>query len=137
MFQLTYISTAVVGLATTDIDAILRSSRRNNVRDGITGLLVHDDVRFLQALEGDRLLVEEAFRRIKADKRHRAAVMLSEREVPDRQFGHWAMANQPTNTIRGAVTMPQIVDALVASVADLNIRALFSSFARLDRRRAA
>jgi hypothetical protein len=53
VFQLTYISTAKAGIGDADIEAILGVSRVNNARDGITGLLVHDGVRFLQALEGD------------------------------------------------------------------------------------
>ncbi|WP_454886082.1 BLUF domain-containing protein [Sphingomonas oryzagri] len=137
MFQLTYISTAHADVRVTDVDEILNVSRRNNARDEITGLLVHDGVRFLQALEGDRQLVSAAFDRIRADPRHRATVILSERDVPARQFGDWAMASERAGLASGALSMPQIVDALVASVADANIRALFSSFARLDRRQGA
>jgi hypothetical protein len=32
-----------------------------------------------------------------------------------------------------AISVPQVVDALVAAVADANTRALFSSFARIQR----
>jgi hypothetical protein len=96
MYQLTYISSARPGICQIDVEAILRSSRANNARDAITGLLVHDGVRFLQALEGERVLVEAAFARIRVDPRHRAAVMLSEREIAARQFGSWAMtASRP------------------------------------------
>ena len=137
MYQITYISTARRGLGEADIEAILRSSRSNNGRDAITGLLLHDGLRFLQALEGERTLVEAAFGRIKADDRHRAAVMLSERESGDRQFGSWAMACEKATPSPGAVAMPQIVDGLVATVSNPSVRALFSSFARLDRQNAA
>jgi hypothetical protein len=137
VFQLTYISTAVAGLTDREIENILAISRRNNARDGITGLLVHDDIRFLQALEGEQVVVEAAFRRIKADPRHRAAVMLSEREVAAKQFGAWSMACQRGGGSAGRLSLPQIVDTLVSAVPDPNIRALFSSFVRLDRERAA
>jgi hypothetical protein len=133
VFQLTYISTAKPDIDDADIEAILRISRVNNSRDGITGLLVHDGVRFLQALEGERQQVLDAYQRIKRDDRHRAAVMLSEREVGERQFGDWAMAAEKANVRPGAVSMPQIVDSLVAAVRDPNVRALFSGFARLQR----
>ena len=136
MYQLTYISTAN-GLAIGDVDQILMISRRNNSRDSVTGLLVYDGVRFLQALEGERSCVEAAFARIKLDPRHRAAVVLSRRDVEARQFGNWAMAAEQAAAIKGAASVPQIVDALVLSVPDANTRALFSSFARLDRRRSA
>jgi len=133
VFQLTYISTARPGIGESDVEAILQISRANNARDGITGLLVHDGVRFLQALEGDRGQVLAAYQRIRRDERHRAAVMLSERDVDVRQFGDWAMAAQRANVRPGSLSMPQIVDSLVATVSDPNVRALFSSFARLDR----
>lgn len=137
MFQLTYISTARRDISRPDIDAILQASRLNNSRDAITGLLVHDGVRFLQALEGERGLVEAAFARIKADSRHRAAVMLSERAIDTRQFGSWAMACEVASPSPAAVSVPQIVDALVAGVSDANVRSLFTGFARLDRSKAA
>lgn len=133
MFQLTYISTARPGIGDADVEAILRVSRANNARDGITGLLVHDGVRFLQALEGERQRVLDAYQRIKQDDRHKAAVMLSERDIEERQFGDWAMAAERGNARPGAVSMPQIVDALVTGVRDPNVRALFAGFARLER----
>lgn len=91
MLQLVYISSA--GVRGTDgLDAILATSRRNNARDGITGLLYADGVRFLQALEGEEAVVEAAFERIRADPRHRAVVVLSRRAVASREFGPWDMA---------------------------------------------
>lgn len=133
MYQLTYISTASAGLAANEVEAILAVSRRNNRRDGITGLLIHDGRRFLQALEGPRPLVEAAFERIRLDRRHRAAVMLSAREINGREFGVWDMACRHVPTVADAPTLADTVDALVAQVADRNTRALFTGFARIDR----
>jgi hypothetical protein len=59
--------------------------------------------------------------------------MLSQRDVGERQFGNWAMAAERAEIRPGAVSMPQIVDSLVAAVPDPNVRALFSSFVRLER----
>lgn len=137
MHQLTYISTARAGLIDGDVDRILLSSRRNNHRDRISGLLVYDGVRFLQALEGEKDLVEAAFLRIKADPRHRAAVMLSLRETSVREFGTWDMACERVAIGKGGASVAETVDDLVAKLPDPNTKALFSSFARLDRSRAA
>ncbi len=134
MQQLTYISTARQGLSDLDIAAILRSSRRNNARDGITGVLVHDGKRFLQALEGDGPLIEAAFARIKADPRHCATVMLSSRPIDSRQFGDWEMACHRVTSIDDKGSFAETVDALVTDVTDRNLRATISSFARIDRR---
>ncbi|MEE2915447.1 MAG: BLUF domain-containing protein, partial [Pseudomonadota bacterium] len=68
-YQLVYISSAI---GRVDGDAVLAVSRRNNARDGITGLLYADGRRFLQVLEGERAAVERAYQRIAADPRHRA-----------------------------------------------------------------
>ena len=136
MHQLIYVSTARAGTTAADVDAILAASRSNNARDNTTGLLIYDGKRFLQALEGYGPLVEAAFTRIKADPRHRAAVMLSFRENPDRQFGRWEMACQKVSPVSGDGTLAATVDALVAEVSDPNTRALFSGFARVNRRAA-
>ncbi len=137
MFQLTYISTSRKGLVERDIDAVLEASRRNNRAAAITGLLVYDGVRFLQALEGERSAVELAFARIKADPRHRAAVMLSSREIADREFGDWDMACERVSAQKGGASVAEMVDDLVAELPDANTRASFASFARLVRQKAA
>ena len=130
MLQITYISTARPELPAEAIDQILAASRRNNHADGITGLLLYDGYRFLQALEGEPHRVERAFERIKADPRHRAIVMLSSHEVIGRSFGDWSMASQRVGIASGN-TVAELVDSLTEEVADANMQALFRSFARL------
>ncbi|MBB5715497.1 BLUF domain-containing protein [Sphingomonas aerophila] len=127
MLQLVYISSAV---GTIDVGPVLAVSRRNNGRDSITGLLYADGKRFLQALEGPEDKVEEAFRRIQEDKRHRAMVVLSRRIVADREFGMWEMAAR-TPDQDGEAFLSRI-DQLIARV-DPNIRATFEGFARVRR----
>jgi hypothetical protein len=133
MQQLTYISTAKAGLSEADVAAILAVSRRNNRRDGITGLLIHDGRRFLQALEGPAPLVDAAFTRIRSDPRHRATVMLSCRDITAREFGEWAMAAQAVAPVPDRTSLAETVSALVADVSDRDTQALFASFARIDR----
>ncbi|WP_242141232.1 MULTISPECIES: BLUF domain-containing protein [unclassified Sphingomonas] len=133
MHQLSFISTARPGAAPIDVEAILASSRRNNARDSITGLLIYDGKRFLQELEGSGPLVEAAFSRIKNDTRHRATVMLSFREVDDREFGAWDMACQKVEAVSGDGSFGDMVDNLVDQVPDANTKALLSSFVRIKR----
>jgi hypothetical protein len=130
MLQITYISTARPELEASAIDEILTASRRNNHADGITGLLLYDGYRFLQALEGDAHRVQRAYERIKADPRHRAVVMLSSREVEDRAFGNWSMASQRVG-IGSGDTVADLVDSLTEEVGDPTMQALFRSFARV------
>ena len=136
MHQLTYISTATRKILPADIDGILASSRRKNEPAGISGLLLFDGRRFLQALEGDEAQIGATFERIKTDDRHRAIVMLSNRVIAARQFGAWAMAWHRVDPAAGGRSLSETVDALVADVADANTRELFRGFARIERRAA-
>ena len=127
MLQLVYISSAV---GAPDTAPILDVSRRNNARDGITGLLYADGRRFLQALEGEGDAVERAFLRISVDARHRALVVLSRREVTAREFGRWTMAERVPGADADAFLAR--VEALVANAAPA-VRATFDGMARLRR----
>ncbi len=128
MNQLIYISTVSprVPIATEEI---LRVSRRNNARDGITGLLFFNGQRFLQALEGPQDAIERAIGRIRVDVRHRAIVVLSERIVTTREFGNWSMADASTTS--EAETFDRVA-ALVAG-ASPNVQATFNGYARIRR----
>lgn len=129
MLQVVYVSTARTS-APADREAILAQARRNNRRDGITGLLYADAKRFLQALEGPDAAVEAAFARIQDDPRHRAMVVLSCRKVETREFGEWEMAH---------LTDPADRDALVERIRHLvaratpAVRGTFEGFAAVRR----
>jgi hypothetical protein len=130
MLQITYISTARPELPAGAVEQILSTSRRNNGAAGVTGLLLYDGYRFLQALEGDPILVNQTYQRIKADPRHRAVVLLSSRDVEKRAFGNWDMAAQRVAIAQGN-TVAELVDRLTAEVEDAGTRELFRSFARV------
>lgn len=130
MLQLTYIST-VTGTCAPELDVILAASRRNNARVGVTGLLLFDGRRFLQALEGEPAAVLQTYARIGADPRHRALVKLSERQIDTRDFGSWAMACELIDQPVVEQTLTETVDALTQNVADASTRSLFRSFVRL------
>lgn len=130
MLQLIYISTATPAMREPELTRILSASRRNNAREGISGLLFFNGRRFLQALEGPAAVIETAIARIKADPRHAAIVTLSRREVDTREFGDWAMASLGAGEAAGQAAIDR-VDALTAN-ASPNVRAQFTSFARLQ-----
>lgn len=135
MYQLTYISTARPG-ANDQLRDILDTARRRNRLNGITGLLIADGKRFLQALEGEGPVIEETFVRIKNDPRHFAVVMLSMKEIIRREFGEWEMACNKVGLVGDGLSLIETVDALVAQVPDKNTQALFSGFVRIDRKAA-
>lgn len=127
MLQIVYISTATGAI---DTATILATSRRNNARDGLTGLLYTNGKRFLQVLEGEPANVERALARIDADPRHRAMVVLSSRDVTAREFGAWAMAERVAGDDADAFVAR--VRALIAQAAP-SVRATFDGFVQLHR----
>lgn len=129
--QLIYISTARPSLMLSDVEAILEASRRRNGRDNISGLLIFDGKRFLQALEGPIEAVETAFSRIALDPRHRAMVKLSSRGVETREFGQWSMASHIVGPVIGGGDLVAQVDAMTEGLTDKNVRETLRSFARI------
>lgn len=126
-YQLVYISSAV---GQVDGEAVLAVSRRNNARDGLTGLLYADGRRFLQVLEGERAAVEWAYQRIAIDPRHRALVVLSQRDVAEREFGPWEMAERAPGADGEALL--ERIDHLLTRAAP-SVRATFEGLARIHR----
>ena len=129
MLQLVYVS-SVNRREAPDPVRILATSRRNNHRDSITGLLYSDDARFLQVLEGPEPKVEEAFARIQADPRHRALVLLSRRTVEAREFGDWDMAHYASGN--DAEAFIERVSKLTENAAPA-VRATFEGFVKVRR----
>jgi len=127
MFQFVYISTMVQAAQPAQIDDILAVSRRNNVAGEVTGLLLHRGRRFMQVLEGERDPVLATVARIRSDPRHKAIVALSERALPERQFGNWAMASDRDLSADDLLAR---VDQLTAAVG-VNLRAQFMGYAGL------
>lgn len=136
MLQLIYVSTARAPIGPSGLAAILETSRRNNSRDDITGLLVAGGRRFLQALEGPEAAVMGAFERIKADPRHFALVALSIRQSKSRAFGGWSMGYEAGGEASADASLSTTVEHLTAALADRNLQAHFRSFAALHARAA-
>lgn len=91
MYCLVYVSSAAAGLNQADLLALLSRSRDNNLRLGITGMLLYKDGSFLQLLEGERPAVRKLFEVIKADPRHHGAIVLLEQDTKSRAFEDWSM----------------------------------------------
>ena len=80
------------------ISNILKSSQKNNKKDGITGALIFREDIFLQFLEGPENKVDKAFNNIASDKRHKNVLKLKE-DITDRKlFTSWAMRGDPVKS---------------------------------------
>lgn len=98
------------GFSFDQVDEILRVSRRNNARDGLTGALIYDNTTFLQWLEGSEDSIRQVFGRISRDSRHSGIRLLTVRKLQDRWFPDWSMTAAVTQdqTLRGLKLVPHI-----------------------------
>lgn len=129
LFQLTYISSARGNITMDECNAILAKSRINNRRLDVSGVLLFNSKRFLQALEGEEQVIKSLFEKIGKDPRHAAVVMLNHRAIEARQFGSWAMAFDDGS---GATDLRERIGTLLAGT-DSSTRALFETTATLHR----
>lgn len=137
MEQIVYISTAralVPGAAM--LKDILSTSRRNNHRDGLTGVLVVGGCRFLQAIEGPRQSLDQAYRRIQVDERHFALVQLSRKPITTRSFPDWDMAFEQGGSADNFDDLAVVVARMTDTLDDPDLKAQLRSFADLHARAA-
>ena len=87
------------------LDDILRQSRRNNQKCGITGMLCFANGTFVQALEGGRTEVSQLLGRIFADKRHKELQLLMFEEIVQRSFGSWTMGQVNIGAVNPALLL--------------------------------
>lgn len=86
-----YVSTACAPLAPADLLDLLQVARRNNARDGITGILLAVENTFFQVLEGTPEAVAAVYQKIAADSRHRGVTRIIQEPIARRDFGAWTM----------------------------------------------
>lgn len=93
LVRLVYFSENCLGISGrySKIAELQAVSVARNQQSEVTGALVHDDLWFIQTLEGERAAVEATFDRIEADRRHRNARIVSKAVVQSRLFPSWSM----------------------------------------------
>lgn len=104
LVRLLYASRAAAKIDHDELHAILKASKANNPKLGVTGALCCADGVFMQALEGGRDAVNALYNKIAADPRHRDVVLLSYDEIAERRFASWSM---------GQVNMSRLNPALL------------------------
>ena len=90
--RLLYVSRSKGPQTTTVTRSILEQAQSHNAAQGITGVLCQGQGLFLQVLEGPRSAVNELYRRIVADMRHKDVEMLMFEDIHERRFERWSMA---------------------------------------------
>jgi hypothetical protein len=105
LVRLIYASRSAEAITTDSLAAITRTSRSNNLAQGITGVLIFSDGMFLQLLEGGRDAVSALYNRIVCDKRHKEVVLLSYDEIGERRFAGWAMGQANLSRLNPGVLL--------------------------------
>jgi hypothetical protein len=91
LVRLMYASRAADTVDGDELHTILRQSKADNAKRGITGVLCFSGGIFIQLLEGGRGPVNALYNRIAADQRHRDVTLLSYEEIGERRFAGWSM----------------------------------------------
>jgi hypothetical protein len=124
------------------INAIIRTSTRNNRAAGVTGLLLTHRRAALQVLEGPQDAVAATYERILNDPRHTDAHLIATGPAPQREFGDWGLLTLRVvpgdNAVIDAMDArretfadltPQAAVALLADVRDVQARTLLAALA--------
>ncbi len=93
--QLAFASRARLELRASETSDLIATSRSNNARDDITGVLLYTGDSFLQIIEGRDIAVSALWRRLAVDDRHHSIVSLFDRTERDRGFSGWRAGYVP------------------------------------------
>jgi hypothetical protein len=91
MRRIIYCSQATYDLSPDELVELLEKSRKNNERDGLSGMLLYSSQSFLQMLEGDDEALQQVYKRIGTDSRHTNLRLLADVEITHPMFGDWSM----------------------------------------------
>lgn len=97
LYQIIYASVATRPIEQDELLGMLKLAREKNKRLGITGMLLHCEGSFIQALEGPKDRVMDLLRVIEQDLRHQRVAVLFEGPIKSRSFSQWSMGfNRPS-----------------------------------------
>lgn len=105
LVRLLYASRAAQPIDHEALSVILKKSRANNPKVGVTGVLCCSGSLFLQALEGGRGPVNQLYHRIATDPRHGDVELLSYEEIVERRFASWSMGQVNLSRLNPAVML--------------------------------
>lgn len=91
MFHLVYTSHSTQQFSEGDLILLLKQCRDSNKLNGITGMLLYLQGKFIQVLEGEKAMVETLYSNIKEDSRHTRIITVMQGTSPKRLFSGWTM----------------------------------------------
>lgn len=106
---LVYTSRATMPFDPPVLEGLVADARKRNRQEDVTGVIVFDEGRFLQWLEGPADGVERIATSIQRDPRHRDIAILRKEDAGRRTFSNWDMRL----ALRGAAAGPSTKQALL------------------------
>jgi hypothetical protein len=91
MHRIIYLSSGIKIFSDEEINDLLKVSRENNLKNDITGLLLYSDGNFMQILEGEKEAVENTYKKIQKDYRHKNLILIENQQIKNRSFSEWRM----------------------------------------------
>jgi PAS domain S-box-containing protein len=91
LYQLIYISRCQRNYNATQLRAMADNFREFNQHNHVTGVLAHIPGRFLQIIEGHRLILDSLYEAIGQDSRHSECILLHREPAEHRLFPDWHM----------------------------------------------
>lgn len=96
--QLAFASRARFDLRAAQTSELIATSRANNARDGITGVLLYSGETFLQIVEGEDVAISNLWRRLLLDDRHRELTTLFD-QAGTRWYARWRAGYIPEHQL--------------------------------------
>ena len=92
--QLVYVSNRKPNCTAEEIEKILASCKKNNPPLNISGVLLYNDTKFIQLVEGDAKVITGLYDKIKLDNRHSNCMMISYGPIKEKSFPSWHMGTR-------------------------------------------
>ena len=118
--QLVYISQAVRKMSPEDLSNIQETAKQNNAPIDVTGSLFYNGGWFLQVLEGPAATLDQLYKKIERDPRHKNSRVLYNEPASFRTFPRWSM-NMTNLNDRQADKYDELVEVLEAAQANRKI----------------
>ena len=91
LVQIIYVSNRKTNCTEKEIEEILKACKKNNASLHLTGVLLYNEHKFLQLVEGEYKVTMEMYDKIKKDNRHENCILISSLFIKERSFPSWQM----------------------------------------------
>ena len=139
MHYLVYVSSARQHFSEEDLETLLISSRQNNSKLGITGMLLFSGDNFIQVLEGELQAINSLYSKISSDPRHTGLLILLKGEVETRNFPQWSMgfkkiSKEDYSMLSGYERLGDVSSQSINTPAGKSVLLLLKNFLKINPR---